>query len=170
MLVKSFPFFCFYLSKSFNLLFLVIVIDAGKFDWNNGKFPDFTEPSPGYHGLKFWDTFGKLSFTFRLKTESLRDIGACQSPFGSFLLLQGLETLSLRVQRHNENALALAEWLQARDDVAWVSYPGLKDHPSHELAKKYLHGFGGVLTFGAKGSLKVCTCLAPFSPQDTRAN
>ncbi|KAI8884626.1 O-acetylhomoserine ami [Backusella circina FSU 941] len=132
-----------------------VVIDAGKFDWNNGKFPDFTEPSPGYHGLKFWETFGKLAFTFRLKTESLRDIGACQSPFGSFLLLQGLETLSLRVQRHLDNSLALAEWLDARDDVAWVSYPGLKKHPSHELAKKYLNGFGGVLTFGVKdGSLK----------------
>ncbi|CAO3636352.1 unnamed protein product [Mucor hiemalis] len=131
-----------------------VVIDAGNFDWSNGKFPDFTEPSAGYHGLKFWETFGKLAFTFRLKTESLRDIGACQNPFGSFLLLQGLETLSLRVQRHLDNALALAEWLAARDDVAWVLYPGLKDHPSHKMAKKYLHGFGGVLTFGVKGSLK----------------
>ncbi|CAO3666676.1 Homocysteine synthase [Rhizopus azygosporus] len=133
-----------------------VVIDSGKFPWNNGKFPDFTEPSPGYHGMKFWDTFGHLSFAARLRTESLRDIGACQNPFGSFLLLQGLETLSLRVQRHLENTLALAEWLDARDDVSWVSYPGLKNHPSHELASKYLkHGYGGVLTFGVKGSTKV---------------
>ncbi|KAG2205098.1 hypothetical protein INT47_002192 [Mucor saturninus] len=131
-----------------------VVVDAGNFDWSNGKFPDFTEPSPGYHGLKFWETFGKLAFTFRLKTETLRDIGACQNPFGSFLLLQGLETLSLRVQRHLDNTLELARWLQAREDVAWVLYPGLEEHPSHEMAKKYLHGFGGVLTFGVKGSLK----------------
>ncbi|KAI8639447.1 Cys/Met metabolism PLP-dependent enzyme-domain-containing protein [Parasitella parasitica] len=132
-----------------------VVVDAGNFDWSNGKFPDFTEPSPGYHGLKFWEKFGKLAFTFRLRTETLRDIGACQNPFGSFLLLQGLETLSLRVQRHLDNSLALAEWLDARDDVAWVSYPGLKSHPSHEDAKKYLHGFGGVLAFGVKGDPKI---------------
>ncbi|KAI9273214.1 Cys/Met metabolism PLP-dependent enzyme-domain-containing protein [Helicostylum pulchrum] len=131
-----------------------VVIDAGNFNWNNGKFPDFTEPSPGYHGLKFWETFGKLAFTFRLKTESLRDIGACQNPFGSFMLLQGLETLSLRVQRHLDNTFELAKWLKARDDIAWVSYLGFEDHPSHQMAKKYLHGFGGVLTFGVKGSLK----------------
>ncbi|KAI8979730.1 Cys/Met metabolism PLP-dependent enzyme-domain-containing protein [Mycotypha africana] len=132
-----------------------VVIDAGKFNWNNGKFPEFTEPSPGYHGMKFWDTFGKLSFITRLITESLRDVGACQNPFGSFLLLQGLETLSLRVQRHVENALALAEWLEAHDSVNWVSYPGLKSHAHHEMAKKYLrNGFGGVLCFGVKGSLK----------------
>ncbi|ORZ20271.1 O-acetylhomoserine/O-acetylserine sulfhydrylase [Absidia repens] len=133
-----------------------VVVDAGNFSWDNGRFPDFTEPSDGYHGLKFWETFGKLAFTFRLKTESLRDIGACQNPFGAFLLLQGLETLSLRVQRHVDNALELARWLESRDEVAWVSYPGLTSHPYHEIAKKYLrHGFGGVLTFGVKnGSLK----------------
>ncbi|CAO3701672.1 unnamed protein product [Rhizopus stolonifer] len=131
-----------------------VVVDAGKFDWNNGKFPDFTEPSPGYHGMKFWDTFGSTSFSVRLRCESLRDIGACQNPFGSFLLLQGLETLSLRVERHLENTVALVEWLKTRDDVSWVSYPGLKDHPSHALGKKYLHGFGCVFTFGVKGSSK----------------
>ncbi|KAF7726531.1 Homocysteine synthase [Apophysomyces ossiformis] len=132
-----------------------VVVDAGKFNWANGKFPDFTEPSEGYHGLKFWETFGNLAFTFRLKTESLRDAGPCQNPFGSFLLLQGLETLSLRVQRHVDNALELARWLQSRDEVSWVSYPGLEDHPHHQIAKKYLkNGFGGVLTFGVKGSLK----------------
>ena len=106
--------------------------------------------------MRFWETFGPLAFTFRLKTESLRDIGACLNPFGSFLLLQGLETLSLRVQRHVDNALELARWLKARDDVNWVNYLGLEEHPSHKTAQKYLkHGFGGVLTFGAKGSLKV---------------
>ncbi|KAI9490130.1 Cys/Met metabolism PLP-dependent enzyme-domain-containing protein [Zychaea mexicana] len=132
-----------------------VVIDSGKFPWNNGKFPDFTEPSEGYHGMRFWETFGPLSFTFRLKTESLRDIGACLNPFGSFLLLQGLETLSLRVQRHVDNALELARWLKSRDDVNWVNYLGLEEHPSHKTAQKYLkHGFGGVLSFGAKGSLK----------------
>ncbi|CAO3622091.1 unnamed protein product [Cunninghamella echinulata] len=134
-----------------------VVIDAGNFEWNNGKFPDFTDPSPGYHGLKFWDTFGKLAFSYRLKTESLRDIGASASPFSSFLLLQGLETLSLRVQRHVDNALELAKWLESHEHVSSVSYPGLSSHPSHESAKKYLkHGFGGVLTFTVKdGSLKV---------------
>ncbi|CDH52653.1 o-acetylhomoserine o-acetylserine sulfhydrylase [Lichtheimia corymbifera JMRC:FSU:9682] len=132
-----------------------VVIDSGKFPWNNGKFPEFTDPSPGYHGMKFWDTFGPLSFTFRLKTESLRDIGACLNPFGSFLILQGLETLSLRVQRTVDNALELARWLQNHPNVNWVNYLGLEDHPSHQTAQKYLrHGFGGVLTFGAKGSLK----------------
>ncbi|KAG2212455.1 hypothetical protein INT46_007992 [Mucor plumbeus] len=132
-----------------------VVLDAGNFDWSNGKFPDFTEPSPGYHGLKFWETFGKLAFSYRFRTESLRDIGACQGPFGSFLFIQGLETLSLRVQRHLDNALALAEWLDARKDISWVSYPGLKNHPSHENAKKYLHGFGGVLAFGIKCNAKI---------------
>ncbi|KAI8142484.1 Cys/Met metabolism PLP-dependent enzyme-domain-containing protein [Fennellomyces sp. T-0311] len=132
-----------------------VVVDAGKFHWNNGKFPDFTEPSEGYHGLKFWDTFGTLAFTFRLKTESLRDIGACLNPFGSFLLLQGLETLSLRVQRHVDNTLELARWLKDHELVNWVNYLGLEDHPSHKTAQKYLkHGYGGVLTFGVKGSLK----------------
>ncbi|KAI9027575.1 Cys/Met metabolism PLP-dependent enzyme-domain-containing protein [Phycomyces nitens] len=131
-----------------------VVIDAGNFDWSNGRFPEFTSPSPSYHGLNFWETFGKAAFSFRLRTETLRDIGACLNPFGSFLLLQGLETLSLRVQRHVDNALELARWLQARDDINWVSYPGLENHAYHTIAKKYLkHGFGGVLTFGAKGSL-----------------
>ncbi|GAA5805180.1 Homocysteine synthase [Helicostylum pulchrum] len=131
-----------------------VVIDSGNFNWNNGNFPDFTEPCPSYHGLRFWEKFGNKSFTYRLRVETLRDVGSCQNPFGSFMLLQGLETLSLRVQRHVDNALELAKWLQERSDVAWVSYPGLEDHPSHEMAKKYLRGgFGGVLTFGVKGSL-----------------
>ncbi|KAI7906224.1 Cys/Met metabolism PLP-dependent enzyme-domain-containing protein [Cokeromyces recurvatus] len=130
-----------------------IVIDAGKFNWDNGKFPEFTEPSLSYHGMKFWDMFEHLAFIYRLRIDILRDIGACQNPFASFLLLQGLETLSFRVQRHNQNALALAEWLDARSDVAWVSYPGLINHPSHETAKRYLNGYGGVLTFGIHGAL-----------------
>ncbi|KAL2919733.1 Homocysteine/cysteine synthase [Polyrhizophydium stewartii] len=139
-----------------------VVIDAGTFPWNNGRFPAFTEGSPSYHGLKFWDTFGpdgpfktNIAFGIRLRVENLRDIGASQNPFGSFLLLQGLETLSLRAQRHAENTLALAEWLQTRSDVTWVSYPGLPSHASHKLAKQYLpRGFGGVLSFGIKGGLE----------------
>ncbi|OZJ06994.1 Homocysteine synthase [Bifiguratus adelaidae] len=129
-----------------------VVIDAGNFEWNNGRFAAFTEPSEGYHGLKFWDTFGKAAFAYKFRVETLRDLGACQNPFGAFLLLQGLETLSLRVQRHVDNALALALWLQSRSEVEWVLYPGLESHPHHTIAKKYLkNGFGGVLSFGVKG-------------------
>jgi O-acetylhomoserine (thiol)-lyase len=136
-----------------------VIIDAGTFPWNNGKFPVFTEPSPGYHGLKFWDVFGpagpfkvNIAFIIRARVEGLRDLGPCQNPFGSFLLLQGLETLSLRVERTCQNALTLAQWLEKHANVAWVSYPGLPSHPSHALAKKYLrNGFGGVLSFGLKG-------------------
>ncbi|KAJ3041404.1 Homocysteine synthase [Rhizophlyctis rosea] len=139
-----------------------VVIDAGTFPWNNGRFPIFTEPSPGYHGLKFWDVFGpegpfgvNMAFGIKLRVEQLRDFGPCQNPFGSFLLLQGLETLSLRAQRHVENTQALAEWLLTRPEVAWVSYAGLPSHPSHRLARQYLkHGFGGLLTFGVKGGLE----------------
>lgn len=134
-----------------------VVVDGGNFPWNNGRFPEFTTGSPSYHGLVFWDVFGpdgpfktNLAFGIKLRVEQLRDIGACQNPFGSFLLLQGLETLSLRAQRHVDNTLALAEWLAQHPDVAWVSYAGLPSHPSHRLAKKYLsHGFGGnYLDFG----------------------
>lgn len=141
-----------------------VVIDAGTFPWNNGKFPVFTEPSPGYHGMKFWDIFGpegpfkvNMAYAIRLRVEGLRDFGCCQNPFGSFLLIQGLETLSLRVQRHVDNALALAKWLQEqKDHVSWVSYPGLTSHSHHALAKKYLkNGFGGVLNFGIKGDKKL---------------
>ncbi|ORY06813.1 O-acetylhomoserine/O-acetylserine sulfhydrylase [Basidiobolus meristosporus CBS 931.73] len=136
-----------------------IIIDAGTFPWNNGRFPQFTEPAEGYHGLKFWDVFGpsgpfnaNIAFAIRARVEILRDLGASQNPFGSFLLLQGIETLSLRVQRHVDNALELARWLQDRSEVEWVSYPGLESHPYHQNAKKYLkNGFGGVLSFGVKG-------------------
>lgn len=139
-----------------------VIVDAGTFNWANGRFPSFTEPSAGYHGLNFWETFGpdgvvgaNVAFIIRARVEGLRDYGPSQSPFNSFLLLQGIETLSLRVQRHVDNALVLAEWLEAHPDVEWVSYPGLKSHPSHALAKKYLkNGFGGVLSFGIKGGLE----------------
>lgn len=135
-----------------------VVVDAGNFNWANGKFPQFTEPSEGYHGLKFWDVFGtpgpfgNIAFAIRARVEGLRDYGASLSPFNAFLLLQGIETLSLRVQRHVENALALAQWLETHPQVTSVDYPGLKSSPYHELAKKYLkNGFGGVLTFTVKG-------------------
>jgi OAH/OAS sulfhydrylase len=135
-----------------------IIIDSGNFDWRNGRFPAFTEPSPGYHGLVFADTFGpdgpfgNIAFAVRARVEGLRDIGASLSPFNAFLLLQGVETLSLRVQRHVDNALELASWLQSRPEVAWVNYPGLSDHPYHEVANRILsNGFGAVLSFGVEG-------------------
>jgi O-acetylhomoserine/O-acetylserine sulfhydrylase len=137
-----------------------IVVDAGNFNWGNGKFPQFTEPSEGYHGLKFWDVFGEgnplglpnIAFAIRARVEGLRDLGPVISPFNSFLLIQGLETLSLRVQRHVENALELATWLENHPSVEYVNYPGLASSPYHTLAKKYLlNGFGGVLSFKLKG-------------------
>lgn len=135
-----------------------VIVDSGKFNWGNGKFPVFTEPAPGYHGLKFQEVFGpdspfgNIAFIIRARVEGLRDLGPCLSPFNAFLLLQGLETLSLRVDRHTSNALALAKWLETHEKVEWVSYPGLPSHPYHKRAKKYLkHGFGCVLTFGIKG-------------------
>jgi O-acetylhomoserine (thiol)-lyase len=141
-----------------------VIVDAGTFDWGNGKFPLFTEPAPGYHGLNFWEVFGakgpfgNIAFAIRARVEGLRDVGACLSPFNAFLLLQGLETLSLRVQRHADNALALARWLREQDSVAWVNYPGLEDHPYHALAKRYLrNGYGGVLTFGVRGGYDAAT-------------
>ncbi|KAG0049603.1 Homocysteine synthase [Gryganskiella cystojenkinii] len=129
-----------------------VIVDSGKFNWANGRFPDFTEPSEGYHGLKYWETFGAISFAIKARVEGLRDLGASANPFATFLLLQGLETLSLRVQRSVDNALALAQHLENHPSVEWVSYPGLSSHPSHEYAKKVLHhGFGAVLSFGIKG-------------------
>jgi O-acetylhomoserine (thiol)-lyase len=139
-----------------------VIVDAGTFPWDNGRFPIFTEPSPAYHGLNFWEAFGpdgvlgvNVAFIIRTRVEGLRDIGACQNPFGSFLLLQGLETLSLRVERSCENALALARWLKEQPQVDWVSYPGLEDHPYHDRAKAYLrNGFGAVLAFGIHGGVE----------------
>ena len=135
-----------------------VIVDAGNFNWGNGKFPGFTEPSEGYHGLKYWDVFnfdgpfGNIAFIIKVRVEGLRDIGASQSPFNSFLLLQGLETLSLRMDRHIQNTLALAQWLQNHPKVASVNYPGLVGNPYYELAQKYLpRGAGGVLSFEVKG-------------------
>ncbi len=137
-----------------------VIVDGGNYNWGNGKFPGFTEPSEGYHGLKFWEIFGEgnplglpnIAFAIRARVEGLRDFGSSQSPFNSFLLLQGLETLSLRVQRHVDNALALAQWLENHAQVEFVDYPGLTSSPYHELAKKYLkNGFGGILNFGLVG-------------------
>jgi len=135
-----------------------VIVDAGNFNWGNGKFPGFTEPSEGYHGLKYWDVFnfdgpfGNIAFIVKVRVEGLRDIGASQSPFNSFLLLQGLETLSLRMERHIQNTLALAKWLQKHPKVASVNYPGLEGNQSYELAQKYLpKGAGGVLSFEVKG-------------------
>ena len=139
-----------------------VIVDSGKFNWGNGKFPIFTEPSPGYHGLKFWDVFGSggpfgnIAFIIRARVEGLRDIGPALSPFNSFLFLQGLETLSLRVERHNENALKVAQWLERHPQVEWVSYPGLPNHPYHANAKKYLRAglFGSIVVFGIKGGIE----------------
>lgn len=141
-----------------------VIVDAGNYNWGNGKFPQFTEPSEGYHGLVFWDVFGdkgpfgNIAFAIRCRVEGLRDWGPSLSPFNSFLFLQGLETLSLRVDRTCENAQALAEWLEAHPQVEKVWYPGLKSHESHDRAKKYLkNGFGGVLSFTLKGGKEKAT-------------
>lgn len=140
-----------------------VIVDGGNYNWGNGKFPQFTEPSEGYHGLKFWDVFGEgnplglpnIAFIIRARVEGLRDYGASQSPFNSFLNLQGIETLSLRAERQGKNALELAQWLESHEQVEFVWYPGLKSSPYHELGKKYLtNGFGGVLQFGIKGGVE----------------
>ncbi len=136
-----------------------VIVDSGAFDWSgSGKFPFFTEPSPGYHGLVFNDafgpksSFGNIQFIIRARVEGLRDVGPALSPFNAFLLLQGLETLSLRVERHGQNALALARWLRTHPSVSWVNFTGLEEHPYHQRARRYLrNGFGSVFTFGIKG-------------------
>lgn len=134
-----------------------IIVDSGRFPWDNGRFPRFTEPSEGYHGLRFWEAFFDCAghnnaFIARARLEYLRDLGPALSPFNAFLLLQGIETLPLRMARHCENASAVARYLEAHPKVAWVSYPGLEEHPSHETAKRILRGgFGAILTFGVRG-------------------
>jgi O-acetylhomoserine/O-acetylserine sulfhydrylase len=135
-----------------------VIVDGGNFNWGNGKFPQFTEPSEGYHGLKFWEVFGtdgpfgNIAFIIRARVEGLRDYGAALSPFNAFLLIQGLETLSLRVQRHVDNALEIARWLEQHPQVEKVNYPGLESSPYNSIAKRYLkNGFGGVLSFKIKG-------------------
>ena len=137
-----------------------IIVDSGKFDWSRGKFPEFTEPDPSYHGLKYWDTFGNfpdlgnVAFIFKVRVQLLRDLGPTLSPFNSFLFLQGVETLALRQDRHSENALKVAKHLKSHPAVAWVNYPGLEEHPSHALAEKYLKGkYNAILGFGIKGGL-----------------
>ncbi|KAF1966411.1 hypothetical protein BU23DRAFT_584429 [Bimuria novae-zelandiae CBS 107.79] len=134
-----------------------VIVDSGKFDWgaHAKRFPQFNDPSEGYHGLKFYDTFGPLTFIIRARVEILRDYGSALNPFAAQQLLLGIETLSLRAERHAYNALKLARWLESNPNVSWVSYPGLESHPYHQTAKKYLKkGFGGVLSFGVKGGGK----------------
>jgi O-acetylhomoserine (thiol)-lyase len=129
-----------------------VIVDGGKFDWTNGKFPQFTEPDPSYNGVVYIQAFGPAAFIGKARVHLLRDLGPCLSPFNAFLLLQGLETLPLRMERHSQNALAAAKFLEQHPQVSWVNYPGLPHHQSHELAKKYYRGgFGALLTFGIKG-------------------
>ncbi len=129
-----------------------VVVDSGNFDWANGRYPELTEPDPAYHGVQYVETFGNLAYIIKLRVQFLRDMGACLSPFNAFMLLQGLETLHLRVPRHSENALKLAQWLEKHDGVTWVNYPGLPSHPDYKQAQKYLPaGQGAILGFGIKG-------------------
>jgi len=133
-----------------------VIIDGGKFPWDNGKFPGFTEPDPSYHGLQYYEALGEMSYILKARVQMLRDYGPALSPFNSFLFLQGLETLPLRMERHSRNAMAVAEFLQGHDKVSWVNYPGLSEHPGHEIAKKYHREgmFGAILGFGIEGGLE----------------
>lgn len=138
-----------------------VIVDSGKFDWSRGKFPEFVEPDPSYHGIKYWETFGNLpglgniAFITKVRVQLLRDLGPALSPFNSFLFIQGLETLPLRQRTHSENALKVAKYLKDHPLVEWVNYPGLENHASHELATKYLRGhYGGLIGFGIKGGLE----------------
>jgi O-acetylhomoserine (thiol)-lyase len=129
-----------------------IIVDSGKFNWANGRFPELVEPDPSYHNMKFVETFGPLAYMIKVRVQLLRDIGASLSPFNAFLILQGVETLSLRVQRHCDSALKVAQFLSSHPAINWVNYPGLPNHPTHALAKKYMpYGFGAILGFGIKG-------------------
>ena len=130
-----------------------VIVESGKFPWDNGKFPGMTEPSAGYHGVKFYETFGDFGFTMRCRMESLRVFGASLSPMSAWQILQGVETLPLRMERHCSNALEVAKFLQEDTRVAWVNYPGLSDHPQHALMQKQMHGASGLLAFGVKGGL-----------------
>jgi O-acetylhomoserine (thiol)-lyase len=128
------------------------IVDSGKFDWTNGRYPELTEPDPSYHVVKYVESFGELAYIIKARVQFLRDMGSCMSPFNAFLFLQGLETLHLRMPRHSENALKLAQWLEKHKLVSWVNYPGLQSHPDYKLAKKYLpDGQGAILGFGIKG-------------------
>jgi O-acetylhomoserine (thiol)-lyase len=132
-----------------------VIVDSGKFDWTNGRFPGFVEPDPSYHGLRYVEALGPLAYIIKARVQLLRDIGTATTPFNSWLFLQGLETLPLRMERHSQNALRVAEFLEGHPSVGWVTYPGLKSHPQHELAAKYhTHGYGAILGFGIKGGLE----------------
>lgn len=155
-----------------------VIVDAGNFDWTNGKFPEFTQPSPGYHGLVYSEALKEAAFIAKTRIEGLRDFGAALSPFNSFQILQGLETLSIRIQKHSENALRVAEWLKKQKEIAWVRYPGLQDDQYKHLAEQYLpFGASGIVTFGIKGgfhaakefvdSVKLFSLLANFG--DTKS-
>ncbi|WP_178990555.1 O-acetylhomoserine aminocarboxypropyltransferase/cysteine synthase family protein [Winogradskyella schleiferi] len=138
-----------------------IIIDAGTFDWTNGKFPEFTEPSAGYHGLVYSEVIGPAAFIAKIRIEGLRDYGGALSPFNAFQIIQGLETLELRIQKHSENALELAKWLQAQSEVKWVNYPGLESSKYNSLAKKYLpKGQSGIVTFGYEGGYEAAKTIA----------
>jgi len=131
-----------------------IIVDSGKFDWTSGRFPSYCEPDPSYHGLKFAETFGQAAYITKARVQLLRDFGPALSPFNAFLILQGIETLGLRMQRHSDNALKVAEYLSSHPTVSWVTYPGLPNSPTHNIAKKHLkHGFGAIMGFGIKGGL-----------------
>ncbi len=132
-----------------------VIVGSGKFDWTNGRFPGLVEPDPSYHGLRYVEALGPLAYIIKARVQLLRDIGTATTPFNSWLFLQGLETLPLRMERHSQNALRIAEFLEDHPSVDWVSYPGLKSHPQHELAAKYhTHGYGAILGFGIKGGLE----------------
>ncbi|MFL5664574.1 MAG: homocysteine synthase [Ktedonobacteraceae bacterium] len=132
-----------------------VIVDSGKFDWTNGRFPSFVEPDPSYHGLRYVEALGPLAYIIKARVQLMRDIGAATTPFNSWLFLQGLETLPLRMERHSQNALRVAEFLEGHPSVSWISYPGLESHPQYELATKYhTHGFGAILGFGIKGGLE----------------
>lgn len=138
-----------------------VIIDAGTFDWTNGKFPEFTEPSPGYHGLVYSEALGSAAFIAKIRVEGLRDYGGALSPFNAFQIIQGLETLELRIKKHSENALQLAKWLQEQPEVTWVNYPGLETSKYKALAKKYLpKGQSGIVTFGVDGGYGAAKIIA----------
>jgi O-acetylhomoserine (thiol)-lyase len=138
-----------------------VIIDSGTFDWSSGRFPEFTTPNAGYHGLVYHEALGNAAFIARVRIEGLRDYGAALSPFNAFQIIQGLETLAVRVKRHSENGLALAQWLESQEQVAWVNYPGLQSSKYHELAKRYLpKGQNGLVTFGLKGGFEAAKKVA----------
>jgi O-acetylhomoserine (thiol)-lyase len=138
-----------------------VIVDAGTFDWSSGRFPEFTTPNAGYHGLVYHEALGNAAFIARVRIEGLRDYGAALSPFNAFQIIQGLETLAVRVKRHSENGLALAHWLESQDQVEWVNYPGLQSSKYYDLAKRYLpKGQNGLVTFGLKGGFEAAKKVA----------